>query len=503
MTRVSCPSCRLRFGAAATAILSTCPECGRHLEATASAEETLGFSLVRADRRAAHPADGRRGRRADRRSAHRARLSATPEARRPRAGGPRRAHASAASAPPPDRRRRPARIHPRAREPRATCRRDLSPANARLARPRRPPTAPTGMHLVTASSPNTRRDRSEIEKRPPPAAPSMAAMDITATSGATMTGSATQGIKTVLHPVSDLAKAKAVYAALLGVPPQADESYYVGFEAAGQHVGLVPGGGPQGMTSPVAYWEVPDIEAKLAEVTAAGATVKDPARDVGGGRLVATVTDPDGNVLGLLQDPAEPGPRHGSRRRRPGDTMSTATRTDAQSPATAGCRQPRPDPRAGRAREQPQGHQPRDPETPADGVHRRLRLGQELAGVRHDRRGVAAPHQRDLQRLRAGLHADARAARGRRARRADDRDPRRPGADGLQPPLHRRHRHRRRRDAAHPLQPARAAAHRLARRVLVQRRVRPRERRDHGPAREQDPNREGELQPRRRHVPAL
>ena len=48
-----------------------------------------------------------------------------------------------------------------------------------------------------------------------------------------MTGSSTQGIKTVLHPVSDLATAKAVYAALLGVPPQADESYYVGFEAAG------------------------------------------------------------------------------------------------------------------------------------------------------------------------------------------------------------------------------------------------------------------------------
>ena len=41
--------------------------------------------------------------------------------------------------------------------------------------------------------------------------------------------------KTVLHPVSDLATAKAVYAALLGVPPQTDESYYVGFEAAGQH----------------------------------------------------------------------------------------------------------------------------------------------------------------------------------------------------------------------------------------------------------------------------
>jgi len=117
-----------------------------------------------------------------------------------------------------------------------------------------------------------------------------------------MTGSSTEGIKTVLHPVSDLAKAKAVYTALLGIPPQHDSSYYVGYEAAGQHIGLVPAGGPQSMTSPVAYWHVPDIEAKLAEVTAAGATLKEPVRDVGGGRLVATVTDPDGNVLGLLQD---------------------------------------------------------------------------------------------------------------------------------------------------------------------------------------------------------
>jgi predicted enzyme related to lactoylglutathione lyase len=118
-----------------------------------------------------------------------------------------------------------------------------------------------------------------------------------------MTGTSTQGIKTVLHPVSDLAKAKAVYVALLGMQPQHDSSYYIGFDTEGQHIGLVPNGGPQNMTSPVAYWHVPDIEAKLAEVTAAGATVKEPPRDVGGGRLVATVTDPDGNVLGLLQDP--------------------------------------------------------------------------------------------------------------------------------------------------------------------------------------------------------
>jgi len=117
-----------------------------------------------------------------------------------------------------------------------------------------------------------------------------------------MTGSSTQGIKTVLHPVTDVAAAKAVYTALLGIEPQADSAYYVGYDVEGQHIGLVPGGGPQAMTSPVAYWHVDDIDAKLAEVTAAGATVKEPPRNVGGSRLVATFTDLDGNVLGLVQD---------------------------------------------------------------------------------------------------------------------------------------------------------------------------------------------------------
>jgi predicted enzyme related to lactoylglutathione lyase len=116
-----------------------------------------------------------------------------------------------------------------------------------------------------------------------------------------MSGSTTKGIKTVLHPVTDVAAAKPIYSALLGVEPAMDEPYYVGYEVGGQHIGLVPGGG--GMSSPVTFWEVSDIEAQVAAVVAAGGTVKEAAHDVGGGRLVATVTDPDGNDLGLLQDP--------------------------------------------------------------------------------------------------------------------------------------------------------------------------------------------------------
>ncbi|MFF2551587.1 VOC family protein [Nocardia sp. NPDC058058] len=112
----------------------------------------------------------------------------------------------------------------------------------------------------------------------------------------------TQGIRTVLHPVTDLAVAKAVYTALLGVSPQTDSPYYVGFEAEGQHIGLVPDNGKQQLANPVSYWHVTDIEAKVAEMIAAGATVRQAANEVGGGRLVATLADSDGNVLGLIQD---------------------------------------------------------------------------------------------------------------------------------------------------------------------------------------------------------
>jgi len=118
-----------------------------------------------------------------------------------------------------------------------------------------------------------------------------------------MTSSTTKGVQIILHPVTDLAKSKPVYTALLGVDPQSDAPFYVGYEAEGQQIGLVPGGGPQAMTAPVAFWRVADIETKLAELTAAGASLNEGAHDVGGGRLVATVKDPDGNVLGIFQDP--------------------------------------------------------------------------------------------------------------------------------------------------------------------------------------------------------
>jgi predicted enzyme related to lactoylglutathione lyase len=114
-----------------------------------------------------------------------------------------------------------------------------------------------------------------------------------------MAGTSPEGITIVLHPVTDIDAAKAVYTALLGIEPQADMPYYAGYDVGGQHIGLVPGGSEAG---PVAYWKVADIEAKLAEVTAAGGSVKEAPHSVGPNRTVATFSDPDGNVLGLVQD---------------------------------------------------------------------------------------------------------------------------------------------------------------------------------------------------------
>ncbi|WP_128378135.1 VOC family protein [Streptomyces cavernae] len=114
----------------------------------------------------------------------------------------------------------------------------------------------------------------------------------------------TAGCKTIIFPVKDVDRAKEVFTALLGVAPEVDQPYYVGFKAAGQDVGLDPNGHDKGMTGPVAYWHVDDIGERLSALHAAGAETVQDVRDVGGGRLIATVRDADGNVVGLLQDPS-------------------------------------------------------------------------------------------------------------------------------------------------------------------------------------------------------
>lgn len=110
----------------------------------------------------------------------------------------------------------------------------------------------------------------------------------------------TPAMKTIIYPVKDLEKAKRLFAALTGVAPHANSGpYYAYFETEGLHIGLDPNGQGGG---PTAFWTVPDIKARLAALVAAGAAPGQDIRDVGGGRLIATVRDEAGNLVGLMQD---------------------------------------------------------------------------------------------------------------------------------------------------------------------------------------------------------
>jgi predicted enzyme related to lactoylglutathione lyase len=108
-----------------------------------------------------------------------------------------------------------------------------------------------------------------------------------------------EGVRTIVYPVKDIARAKSAFRDLLGVEPYADAPYYVGFKVGNQDIGLDPNGHKEGMT---VYYHVDDIQKSLQGLVETGAQVQQEIKDVGGGRLIAIAKDADGNLIGLLQD---------------------------------------------------------------------------------------------------------------------------------------------------------------------------------------------------------
>ena len=112
-----------------------------------------------------------------------------------------------------------------------------------------------------------------------------------------------QGMNLLVYPVRDIVRAKKLYSKLLGIEPYADSPYYVGFRVGEQEIGLDPNGHNSGMTGPIGYWPVKDIKKSLQSLLAAGAQARGEVKDVGGGKLIASVKDTDGNIIGLVQSP--------------------------------------------------------------------------------------------------------------------------------------------------------------------------------------------------------
>ncbi len=113
-----------------------------------------------------------------------------------------------------------------------------------------------------------------------------------------------QGLRTVIYKVDDIDAAKEWYTSLLGFGPYFDEPFYVGFSVGGYELGLDPDseGAIRG-DSPAAYWGVADIAAVIEKLKTDGTEIAAEPADVGGEIKVASVRDPFGNLIGLIENP--------------------------------------------------------------------------------------------------------------------------------------------------------------------------------------------------------
>jgi len=113
------------------------------------------------------------------------------------------------------------------------------------------------------------------------------------------------GLRTVIYKVPDLARAKAWYGETFGISPYFDEPFYVGFNVGGYELGLDPdtteqGAGPGGA---VGYWGVNSLAETMQALEKRGVKVRVAMHDVGEGIRVATIEDPFGNLIGLIENP--------------------------------------------------------------------------------------------------------------------------------------------------------------------------------------------------------
>jgi predicted enzyme related to lactoylglutathione lyase len=112
-----------------------------------------------------------------------------------------------------------------------------------------------------------------------------------------------QGVETIIYPVKDISRAKQMFNQLLDAEPYAEMPYYIGYKVGKLEIGLDPNGFNQGMTEPINYFHVADIKKSIQVLMDEGAQKIQDIREVGGGKLIATLKSPDGNVIGLIQIP--------------------------------------------------------------------------------------------------------------------------------------------------------------------------------------------------------
>ncbi|GIE83213.1 glyoxalase [Actinoplanes philippinensis] len=117
-----------------------------------------------------------------------------------------------------------------------------------------------------------------------------------------------RGLTTVTFLADDMAAARAWYTAVFEAEPYfvRDGAYLEWRTGDYQHeLGLLnarfaphpPAGAPSGA---IVYWAVDDVEAAYRRLLGLGATEHDKPTERGPGYVTASVTDPFGNILGVM-----------------------------------------------------------------------------------------------------------------------------------------------------------------------------------------------------------
>ncbi|MEV7616837.1 VOC family protein [Streptomyces sp. NPDC089799] len=119
-----------------------------------------------------------------------------------------------------------------------------------------------------------------------------------------------RGVATISFWAEDLAAATRWYTELLGFGPCFERPGYAEFRIGDhqQELGVIdakfaPPGAAGAPGGAVLYWHVDDLEATRRRLLDLGAAEYQPVVDRGSGFVTAAVTDPFGNVLGIMSNP--------------------------------------------------------------------------------------------------------------------------------------------------------------------------------------------------------
>jgi predicted enzyme related to lactoylglutathione lyase len=110
-----------------------------------------------------------------------------------------------------------------------------------------------------------------------------------------------KGVRAVHYSVTDVARSRAFYERALGCKVKfADGSRWVQFEGSGAALALASAEeAAPGQTGAVVVFDTDDLDGACRQIVEAGGRIVD-RRDMGSHGVVATFTDPEGNIAQIF-----------------------------------------------------------------------------------------------------------------------------------------------------------------------------------------------------------